>query len=50
MQAVVDHAKKQGLEKVTLEVPGISPNARHIYESLGFEATKVLSENDVWVV
>lgn len=48
MQAVVDHAKKQGLEKVTLEVPGISPNARHIYESLGFEATKVLSENDAW--
>lgn len=48
MQAVVDHAKKQGLDKVTLEVPGISPNARHIYESLGFEATKVLSENDAW--
>ena len=48
MQAVVDHAKKQGLDRVTLEVPGISPNARHIYESLGFEATKVLSENDAW--
>ena len=48
MQAVVDHAKKQGLDKVTLEVPGVSPNARHIYESLGFEATKVLSENDAW--
>ena len=48
MQAVVDHAKKQGLDKVTLEVPGISPNARHIYESLGFEATKVLSEQDAW--
>lgn len=48
MQAVVDHAKKQGLDRVTLEVPGISPNARHIYESLGFEATKTLSENDAW--
>lgn len=48
MQAVVDHAKKQGLDRVTLEVPGISPNARHIYESLGFEATKVLSEQDAW--
>ena len=47
-KAVVDHAKKQGLDRVTLEVPGISPNARHIYESLGFEATKVLSENDAW--
>lgn len=48
MQAVVDHAKKQGLDRVTLEVPGVSPNARHIYESLGFEATKVLSEQDAW--
>lgn len=48
MQAVVDYAKKQGLDRVTLEVPGVSPNARHIYESLGFEATKVLSEQDAW--
>lgn len=49
MQAVVDHAKKQNLDRVTLEVPGISPNARHIYESLGFESKGLISdENDSW--
>ena len=49
MQAVVDHAKKQNLDRVTLEVPGISPNARHIYESLGFESKGLISdENDAW--
>lgn len=49
MQAVVDHAKKHNLDKVTLEVPGISPNARHIYESIGFEAKGLISdEDDSW--
>lgn len=37
MNAAVDHAKKQGLEKMTLEVPGNAPDARHIYESIGFK-------------
>ena len=46
MQAVKDHAKKLGLEKVTLEVPGISPNARHIYESLGFKSKGQISDDD----
>lgn len=46
MQAVVDHAKKQNLDTVTLEVPGISPNARHIYESLGFKAKGLISDED----
>lgn len=49
MRAVVDHAKKQGMEKVTLEVPGISPNARHIYESIGFKSKgKISKDNDFW--
>jgi ribosomal protein S18 acetylase RimI-like enzyme len=49
MSAVVDHAKKQNLDRVTLEVPSISPNARHIYESLGFKAKGVISdEDDAW--
>ena len=49
MRAVADHARKQGLDKVTLEVPGISPNARHIYESIGFKAKEVISdEDDAW--
>lgn len=49
MKAVIDHAKKQNLDKVTLEVPGISPNARHIYESIGFKAKGTISdEDDSW--
>ena len=49
MRAVVEHAKKQGMEKVTLEVPGISPNARHIYESIGFKSKgKISSDSDLW--
>ena len=46
MRAVVDHAKKQNLDTVTLEVPGISPNARHIYESLGFKAKGLITDED----
>ena len=49
VRGVIDYAKKTKMEQVTLEVPGISPNARHIYEKLGFKAEKVISdENDVW--
>ena len=49
MRAVIDYAKKTGCEQVTLEVPGISPNARHIYESLGFKAgNKISDDDDMW--
>lgn len=49
MRAVIDHAKKHNLDRVTLEVPGISPNARHIYESIGFKAKGAISdEDDAW--
>lgn len=50
MKGVVDYAKKQGLKQVTLEVPAISPNARHIYEKLGFKATGEIlgDEDDMW--
>lgn len=50
MKGVVDYAKKQGLKRVTLEVPAISPNARHIYEKLGFKATGEIlgDEDDMW--
>ena len=44
--------KLMGSKKLTLEVPGNSPDARHIYEKNGFkvthEATKAESEDDVW--
>ena len=33
---LIRFAKSQGYKYVTLEVPGRSPDARHIYEKLGF--------------
>ena len=37
MSGVVNYAKDKGLEKLTLEVPGNSPDALHIYEKFGFK-------------
>ena len=37
MKAGRDFGKQEGFKKMTLEVPGNSPDARHIYESLGFK-------------
>lgn len=37
MKGAVTFAKKQKVKRVTLEVPGNSPDARHIYEKLGFK-------------
>ena len=49
MTGVVKYAKQEKFKQITLEVPGDSPDARHIYEKLGFKATKVISdEDDVW--
>jgi ribosomal protein S18 acetylase RimI-like enzyme len=49
MRAAVEMAKQQGLKKVTLEVPGASPDARHIYEKMGFKTGKqITSSNDMW--
>lgn len=52
-QAVMNDVLKKGSElgvsKVTLEVPGISPDARHIYEKNGFKKNKRISnDDDVW--
>lgn len=41
-----EQAAKKGFKKLTLEVPGISPDARHIYEKMGFKVTKEASEED----
>lgn len=46
MQAAQDFGKESGLKKLTLEVPGNSPDARHIYEKLGFKVTKEPSKLD----
>lgn len=40
MKAAMDVGRKEGVKKITLEVPGNSPDARHIYEKLGFKVTK----------
>lgn len=43
-KAAVDHAKRKKMKQVTLEVPGKAPDARHIYEKLGFKVDKVQSD------
>lgn len=43
LRDTIEYAKQNGYEQMTLEVPGHSPDARHIYEKLGFKETKVLS-------
>ena len=49
MKGAINYARQTGCKQVTLEVPGNSPNARHIYEKLGFkEVGAVSSDDDAW--
>lgn len=49
MDWIIRDSKDSGYKQLTLEVPGISPDARHIYEKKGFVDEGVLSdEDDVW--
>lgn len=49
MMSAQDLGGKEGFKKLTLEVPGIAPDARHIYEKLGFKVVKKpKSTKDVW--
>ena len=50
MKGAIQYAKQTGCRQVTLEVPSISPNARHIYEKLGFKSTGEVLGNadDIW--
>ena len=50
MQGVVKYARNEGIKKLTLEVPGNSPDAQHIYEKLGFKIDgKMMGEkDDIW--
>src|SRR5687767_11179283 len=36
MKGVIKYAQNEGYKKMTLEVPGNAPDARHIYEKMGF--------------
>ncbi len=42
----IDLAKELGFKKIELEVPGNAPDARHIYEKLGFNETGEVRELD----
>lgn len=50
MDYVVKYADKNNYKTMTLEVPGSSPDARHIYEKHGFQVdnSKVSDTDDVW--
>lgn len=39
MRSAEEHARTAGMKRMTLEVPGNSPDARHIYEKMGFKVT-----------
>lgn len=38
MKGVIKYAQSEGVKKLTLEVPNNAPDARHIYEKLGFRS------------
>ena len=50
LKASAYHGKRMGKKRLLLEVPGIAPDARHIYEKMGFKETGVTLGNkkDVW--
>jgi RimJ/RimL family protein N-acetyltransferase len=50
MKAAAEYGSKTGRKRMVLEVPGNSPDARHIYKKMGFKDTgrDFGSENDVW--
>lgn len=51
MRGVIKYAKDNGIDKLTLEVPGASPDALHIYEKLGFKVLDKVTgstEDDFW--
>lgn len=43
---VVQYSRDSGYKEITLEVPGISPDARHIYEKLGFHEVGQITSPD----
>lgn len=48
MKLAEKYARQQGAKQMTLEVPGESPDARHIYERQGFVKVKDLEDSDAW--
>lgn len=51
MKMAEDYARKTGCKQMTLEVPGDSPDARHIYEKQGFKDIGKLTDSsadEIW--
>ena len=48
LNGAVAIGKASGFSKAVLEVPGISPDARHIYEKAGFKVVKIETSGDIW--
>ncbi len=48
MNGVVNYAKDNGYKQITLEVPEISPDAKHIYEKIGFKSVGQITDDDIW--
>ena len=45
--SAVEYGKQKGYKKLTLEVPGNSPDARHIYEKRGFKVVKEPTQKEI---
>lgn len=49
LQKIINIFKKAKYHRITLEVPGNSPDARHIYEKLGFKKFGTIGDpSDYW--
>lgn len=50
LKSAAEHGKATGRKRMVLEVPGNAPDARHIYEKMGFKPTGVVQGNkhDIW--
>lgn len=46
LKAAEEHSRAKGKKTMKLEVPGISPDARHIYERMGFKVTHEPTESE----
>lgn len=48
LEEVIKMARLYKVKKLILDVPGISPDAHHIYTKLGFRETGEKEEDDIW--
>ena len=46
LMEVIDECRRRGYKEFTLEVPGNAPDARHIYEKIGFVAGEQITTPD----